>query len=47
MILQTDNSTNDLQEILEGSQKIKRSTSVYKTEPEQEIVVNNGHCASK
>ncbi|XP_051770958.1 ankyrin repeat domain-containing protein 1b [Ctenopharyngodon idella] len=34
----TDNSTNDLQEILEGSQKIKRSTSVYKTEPEQEIV---------
>ncbi|KAK9965426.1 hypothetical protein ABG768_004519 [Culter alburnus] len=34
----TENSTNDLQEILEGSQKTKRSTSVYKTEPEQEIV---------
>lgn len=47
MILQTDNSTNELQEIQEGSQKIQRGTPVYKTEPEQEIVVNNVHCASK
>lgn len=47
MILQTENSTNDLQQILEVSQKTKRSTSAYKTEPEQGIVVNNGHGASK
>lgn len=39
MILQTDNSTNDLHEIKE-SQKIKTSTPVYKTQPKQEIVVS-------
>jgi len=46
MILLTDNSTNDLQDILQGSQKILISTPVYKIKSEQEIV-NNGHFASE